>query len=145
MASNLHDVTEEVPLVAGGADVSVEDVGSIAGKLHAAAFSGDTEEVGLLIADCAEVPSANTSGATPLHMAALTGHCAVLRILLDAGASASDDSDLDRLTPLMLACIFGHEEVAQQLVDAGVSVRCSNRINGFTALHHAALEGYPKP
>ena len=146
MASNLHDVTEEVPMVAGGADVSADDVGSIASKLNAAAGSGETAEVLRLIADGADVSAANENGLTPLHMAAAKSHFAVLRILLDARASASDDGDLGGdLTPLMMACIFGNEEAAQQLVDAGVSVRCSAKLNGFTALHHAAYEGYPKP
>ena len=144
MASNVHDVTEEVPLVAGGADVSADDVGSIASKLNAAAASGKTKEVLRLIADGADVTAAKENGLTPLHMAAANGHFAVLQILLDARASASDDGDQSGdLTPLMLACIFGNEEAAQQLVDAGVSVRCSNEINGSTALHYAAHEGFP--
>ena len=149
MQGTFSGQNEEVPLIAEGADKSVEDAGSMAIKLHAAASSGEIEEVSRLIADGADV-SASVSVAgeveqffmTPLHAAALGGNAEVVKALLDAGASVVVEENTDGTalrwnhTPLHFACLSGNEEVAKILVDSGMSVRCSNRIDGFTALHY---------
>jgi ankyrin repeat protein len=54
-----------------------------------AAYHGNLEIAGLLIAGKADVNGKNRDGSRPLHAAAFTGHSAVLELLLSKGADAA--------------------------------------------------------
>lgn len=86
------------------------------------------------------ITSAKTkSGCTPLHLAAEGGHGDVVQVLLQAGASASEEN-ADGYTPIHLAAVHGHVSVLQALNNA-VSWRIVSKKLGITALHIAASKG----
>jgi ankyrin repeat protein len=66
-----------------------------------AAYHGNVEIAGLLIAAGADVNGKNEDGSRPLHAAAFTGHSAVLGLLLKQGAVASA-KNADDETPLQM-------------------------------------------
>ncbi|XP_068094527.1 serine/threonine-protein phosphatase 6 regulatory ankyrin repeat subunit B-like [Hyperolius riggenbachi] len=77
-----------------------------------------------------------TSDSTPLHLAAAGGHAEVVRVLLETGASASDE-DVEGMSPIHLAAKNGHINVLEAL-KGSVSFRITSTKTGFTALHIAA-------
>uniref|UniRef100_T1JXK5 Ion transport domain-containing protein n=1 Tax=Tetranychus urticae TaxID=32264 RepID=T1JXK5_TETUR len=79
------------------------------------------------------------TGSTALHMAAEGGHTKVVRLLLQAGAKASDEN-LEGMTPLHLGAKQGHLRVLHALKGA-VDWKICSRKTGFTALHVAAANG----
>ncbi|KAM5357706.1 hypothetical protein ACJZ2D_015991 [Fusarium nematophilum] len=79
-------------------------------------------------------------GRTPLQWAALRGHEAVARLLLEAGADKEAKDDDDR-TPLHWAAENRHEAVARLLLEKGANKEPKNN-NGQTPLHLAAVCGH---
>jgi len=76
---------------------------------------------------------------TPLHVAATTGHAAVVRLLADNGASV-DQVDVYGSTPLHLAVVGGRLDAARALIDARCDVNAFDN-DGWTAVHLAAELG----
>ena len=78
------------------------------------------------------------AGWTPLHAAAEAGHDAIVRLLLDHGASVSAVTDTCYL-PLHLAASGGHLASASHLVEAGspLDELTSAGLHG-APLHYAA-------
>nr|WP_237398587.1 ankyrin repeat domain-containing protein [Wolbachia endosymbiont of Diaphorina citri] len=103
-----------------------------------AAQNGHTEVVELLInTRKVDVNTANKDNFTPLYLAALYGHKAVVKLLLSNGAKVNDCST-DR-DPLSVAVNNGHKEIVELLLSAeGVNVNIGNRF-GNTPLHVAAI------
>nr|XP_033785571.1 serine/threonine-protein phosphatase 6 regulatory ankyrin repeat subunit A-like [Geotrypetes seraphini] len=81
-------------------------------------------------------PRNKTNDSTPLHLAASGGHAEVVKILLEAGASASDENG-EGMTAIHLAAKNGHINVLESLKN-NVSFRIASSKTGFTALHVAA-------
>ncbi|KAJ9444972.1 hypothetical protein DIPPA_22037 [Diplonema papillatum] len=82
-----------------------------------------------------EGPTACSSGATPLFAASGSGHTAVVRRLLAAGAGVegrlpTTDRGNPGLTALLQACRNGHADVASILLRAGAD---ANAVDGNTA------------
>ncbi len=65
----------------------------------------------------AGVNVANSSGDTPLTVAAAKGHIRIVEMLLARGAEINPDGGQ---SPLMLAAKYGHVNVVRALLDAGV-------------------------
>jgi len=85
---------------------------------------------------------ANEEGNTALHMAAMAGNEAVVKLILDQGSALQSNAlDSDNTTPLMLACANGHLNIAHLLVKSGANMFLTDRL-GWSALHHAASGGY---
>ncbi|GBP60449.1 NF-kappa-B inhibitor cactus [Eumeta japonica] len=87
-------------------------------QLHIAAVHGCEKSVGTLVRVCPDqewynIP--NDYGQTALHLAALSGHAVVTRMLVLAGASINI-RDLGGETPLHLAATAGHNECLQALL-----------------------------
>ncbi|PAA54089.1 hypothetical protein BOX15_Mlig025367g1 [Macrostomum lignano] len=80
-----------------------------------------------------------TNGCTALHLAAQEGHERVVKLLVEAGASPSDEN-IDGMTPLHLAAQNGHSKVLQALKEK-VDLRIASRKSGLTPLHIAAHAG----
>ena len=104
--------------------------------LSLAAIRGNEGAVRRLIERKVDVPK---SGLTPLHHAALGGHVAVMRLLLERGSSP-DALGPRGNTPLMLAAHSGNAKAVQLLLEAGAQPRLKNHI-GKDALGLAQLHG----
>ncbi|XP_063777272.1 serine/threonine-protein phosphatase 6 regulatory ankyrin repeat subunit B-like isoform X2 [Pseudophryne corroboree] len=80
-----------------------------------------------------------TTDSTPLHLAAAGGHAEVVKVLLETGASASDE-DGEGMSAIHLAAKNGHINVLDVL-KGSVSFHITSTKTGFTALHVAAQFG----
>jgi ankyrin repeat protein len=82
-------------------------------------------------------------GATPLYVAALEGHVAVVTLLLDNGAAIEAKAE-DGGTPLAIAAQQGNLEVVRLLLEKGAVVDAKDN-NGVTPLARAAQswDGFP--
>lgn len=79
------------------------------------------------------------TGSTTLHLASEGGHASIVKLLLSAGAKASDENAAGE-TALHLAAKHGHVKVLHTIKTAVDWKICSRR-NGLTALHVAASSG----
>ncbi|XP_067887441.1 transient receptor potential cation channel, subfamily N, member 1 isoform X5 [Heterodontus francisci] len=80
-----------------------------------------------------------TKDSTPLHLAAAGGHAEVVKVLLEAGASAIDEN-AEGMNAIHLAAKNGHINVLEALKGT-VSFKITSTKTGFTALHVAAHFG----
>ncbi|XP_053348677.1 transient receptor potential cation channel, subfamily N, member 1 [Clarias gariepinus] len=76
------------------------------------------------------------NGSCPLHLAAAGGHTEVVKVLLEAGASAKEE-DSDGMTAAHLAAQNGHTDILEVL-KAKVCLNITSSKTGLTALHVAA-------
>jgi ankyrin repeat protein len=74
-------------------------------------------------------------GSAPLHYAAYSGHLAIVKMLLDAGANV-EPTDKDSSTPLHDCCERGHAEIAEVLLHARANPLSIGRF-GDTPLHRS--------
>jgi ankyrin repeat protein len=81
-----------------------------------------------------------TTGFSPLHIAALTGDAQFARALLNAGAQPNTGNKLGG-TPLHVAAQGGHPQIVQLLVDSGADLS-AKASEGTTALELAAEKGH---
>ncbi|KAK7139556.1 hypothetical protein R3I93_016630 [Phoxinus phoxinus] len=79
------------------------------------------------------------NGVCPLHLAAAGGHTEVLKVLLEAGASVTEE-DLEGMTAIHLAAKNGHTHILEAL-KGSVSMKIQSSKTGLTALHVAARFG----
>lgn len=108
--------------------------------IHDAARDGDAERVKTLLTSDPKLIEARTEdGNTPLHLAALEGHAAVARVLLEHGAQVNARG-LRQETPLHMAMYYGHREVAELLLDKRAEPNLQSA-TGETPLHVAARKG----
>jgi ankyrin repeat protein len=116
--------------------------------LHAAAETGQEQAIEVLLAAGADVnavayhPACDSSlEQTPLHLATLGRHAAVVQQPLAAGAVA-DAADIDALIPLHIAAAAGDSHLVKLLLNAGAWVDVASYDRG-RPLCIAAEEGYP--
>jgi uncharacterized protein len=131
----------------------MEDLGS---DLNGAAQKGSLKEVEELLRKGARIGWKNPFGETALYKASESGHAAVVRALLAAGADCNTrrlktaeltlKGDKDAIsifgeTPLIAAAQSGHTDVVELLIDAGADLNAT-RDDGCTALILAANFGH---
>lgn len=106
-----------------------------------AARNGDLERVELMLRDKPDlVFRRGLEGVTPLFLAAVGGHKAVVELLL-ANKAEVDAKHSTGLTPLHIAADRGHRDVAELLLANGADVNARDNY-GLTPLHFAAAGGY---
>jgi uncharacterized protein len=127
-------------LLAGGVSATaVDSVGSL--PLHLAAYRSTADVTRLLLAataaagiDAVRVRVADLSGYTPLLCAVSTGNTAVVRELLQQGAtSILKMPSRGGRTPLMAA--VSHTAVLKLLLEAGADATAVSQRSGNSALH----------
>ena len=128
-------------LLEGGADVNAPQVDG-ATALHWAVYRGDLETASRLVQARARVDAVNRVGVTPLAMAALYGHPALVNLLLD-GADASATAPNGE-TMLMLAARSGNPEIIRRLLRAGVDPSAAEPVRQTTALMWAVEQRHPE-
>ncbi len=113
---------------------------AMAGEIHDAAAGGDLAAVKALIQANSELlTEVDTTGATPLHSAAMEGHREVAAFLLDQGADINA-AKTNGARPLHSAAYGGHEAAVKLLLDRGADVNALTTRQG-TVLHSAGAGG----
>jgi thioredoxin 1 len=84
------------------------------------------------------------SGGTALQLAALGGHAACVRLLLDAGASPDEMTPDVPAPPAVLALKDDRLEILRLLLDAGIRPDSTVGTAGETLLHLAAKANQPR-
>jgi ankyrin repeat protein len=111
------------------------------GEMHDAAKSGDVEKVkALLKKNPALASSKDTTGTTPLHLAAGYGHKEVAELLLAHKARVNAKAN-EGDTPLHLAAFHGHTDVAELLLAGKAKVNAKDKA-GLTPLHWASRNAH---
>ena len=110
--------------------------------VHAAAKSGDTDEVAALLSmDNRLTRTFDADGWSPLHLAAHYGHADVVSLLLHNNAPVDLRSAKQMANTALHAALAGRRaEVVPILLDAGADVNARQH-GGWTALHAAAANG----
>ena len=118
-ASNGHGLVCRI-LLENGADSEARDqVGQTA--LHDASLRGFDEAVHFLLRGGAKVGAIDEkTDSTALHLAAMGGHCNIVRTLIEQGADV-DMPDMFGSTALIGALVEGHEAVSSVLLDSGAN------------------------
>ncbi|XP_074641301.1 uncharacterized protein LOC141899048 [Tubulanus polymorphus] len=80
-----------------------------------------------------------TNDSLALHLAAGGGHKEVVRVLLEAGASATDEN-ADGMTAIHLAAKYGHVSI-MDVLKSHIALKITSKKTGLTALHVAAHYG----
>jgi ankyrin repeat protein len=115
-------------------DISCRDILS-------AVRDGDMAKIQALLKDKPELVSrGDKSGCTPLHVAAITGHKEVAKLLLAKGAKVNTKCDRGN-TPLHWAAQEGYAEIVALLLAQGADVNSTND-RDWTPLHSAADGGH---
>jgi len=105
---------------------------NLASSLMQAAWSGQAAAVrSALASGRVDVDVENNDGTTPLFMASLAGHEAVVDILVAASADVNKAS-AEGETPMIVASKYGFTAVAIQLIEAGGDVNAED-VSGRTA------------
>lgn len=127
-------------LLAEGADPNAAHGDGMTG-LHWAAFNGDVETAGLLVASGAAMDARTRLGAhRPLHVAAKEGHGDVVALLLKAGADVSPLTTTGA-APLHFAAASGDLPSVSALLGSGATVDVHEPEWGQTPLIFAAARG----
>lgn len=105
---------------------------------------GKAQEVKALLDAGADPNAWNSSGETPLHIAARGDHVDVAQLLIDFGANPKlGKRDDAKAMPLDDAVNFGKVPMAEFLTRNG-GYAPGNTVNGWTLLHRAAEKGNPR-
>jgi ankyrin repeat protein len=111
-------------------------------RLFEAVRIGDSVRIKKLLEQRAPVNAQDESGDTPLHVATLEGHAAVVELLLNAGAHVNGRAGTG-LTALHVAVFWNDQgDVTEALLRAGADVNAQD-VHGHTPLHLAAERGRP--
>ena len=103
-----------------------------------AAQRGDAEAVRSLLAEGADVNTAQGDGMTALHWAAERGRAEVADLLISASADVEATTRIGSYTALHVASRGGHAPIVMRLLEAGADPNAVTTNSGATPLHLAA-------
>jgi ankyrin repeat protein len=116
------------------------DTKTIDTRLADAAEEGNRDAVRTLIAQKADVNSAQGDGTTALHWAAYNDDVEMAKLLVAAGASVKATTRVDSLTALFMAAKNGSAPMIEVLIKAGADADFADE-HGTTPLMLAAASG----
>ena len=99
------------------------------------------EEVNFVSSHVCSFRTGSKLGISPLMLAAMNGHTAAVKLLLDMGSDINAQIETNRNTALTLACFQGRHEVVSLLVERKANVEHRAK-TGLTPLMEAASGGY---
>ena len=105
--------------------------------LHSACWRGKHEVVCLLLRNGADIDPYSAAGSTPLCLAAMRGHVAIAKSLLNAGANVNGRGEEGDSSPLHLACTRNDIEMVEALLQRDPEVDPSSH----TQLEAASIYG----
>ena len=108
---------------------------------HLAAYFGLTGVITALLKNKHDPDVKDTYDQTPLLWAAIQGHEAVVKLLLEKGAELESKDNINGRTPLSWAAIQGHEAVVKLLLEKGAQLESKDDF-GQTPLSWAAENGH---
>lgn len=114
--------------------------GSFASELIEATRAGDADRVTRLLTDRPDLNEATGDGLTAVHLAAQSGHRAILEALLNAGAEVDPTTRIGSYTPLHIASSQADSAIVRLLLKAGADAKSTTTNSHVTALHLAAQE-----
>jgi ankyrin repeat protein len=109
--------------------------------LHMASYYGLEKSVESLLAGNWKINEQDSYGRTPLSLAALYGHAAVVKLLLEKGVDVESKDPTWGQTPISLAAEKGHAAVVKLLLEKGADLDSKDR-NSWTPLSWAARNGH---
>ncbi|CDI86295.1 ankyrin repeat-containing protein, conserved, putative [Eimeria praecox] len=105
--------------------------------LHFAASNNKTRLCRQMLAAGAEVEALNIEGATPLHLACVSGALDTVKLLVERGADINAPT-LAGETPLLLAGYWLRGDILSWLLQKGANPKAVTRAEGLTVLHAVA-------
>lgn len=106
-------------------------------ELMKAVRKNDLARVKALVAQGVDVSEVDSSGDSPLIMAAYEGHTEIVECLLEAGADVTAVDPGMQATALHAAAYAGRTDAARLLIRYGIDIDKQGPRNGYTALHDA--------
>jgi hypothetical protein len=110
--------------------------------VHLAAYVGLTGVIMALLKNRHNPDVKDSWGRTPLSWAAIRGHEAVVKLLLEKGAELESKDNGSGRTPLSWAAEKGHETVVKLLLEKGAELESKDKDEGRTPLWWAAVRGH---
>lgn len=152
MATTVNDLLGEaaqtivLPMSAAGlqtltynANLTNASIVEMGKQLLAASRDGLADEVATLLARSAPMTT-DWLGTSPLHLAAINGHCSTAEVLMRSGCSRDARTKVDK-TPLHQAATEGHADMVELLIKSGAEVDSKDMLR-MTPLHWAVERGH---
>lgn len=109
--------------------------------LYAAVQLGDIDRVTALL-DHGDTVDQMVEDLTLLHVAALQGHVAIAKVLIEKGAHINNAENVNRETPLHCAAGKGHVELVNFLIASDALTDVYDK-NGYTPADKARAHNHP--
>lgn len=139
-------------LLADGAKPDIKDVNGESALFVCCrnGWSGHLEIIKILLDAGADInQNSNTTGCTPLYLAARNGHIDIVKELIRRGADVNLPNN-DGMTPIRSAVYHGHVNVMKELIAAGAVITGDAFIDAIkngqpASLKYLLRQGYPIP
>jgi len=125
--NNLQEI-KELALNYGNEAIKCNHEQAELAPIHIAAGLGNTEIVSFFLnSPINEDPGLRrVNNFTPLHAAAMEGHTAVVKLLVEKGANVNEQTDPQKYAPVHSASFGGHLETIKLLVANGANLELKN-------------------
>lgn len=106
--------------------------------LHKAIIKGNLEGLEAALKSGIDPNARNRLSQSALEIATEKGNVEVVKLLIDAGADATAESDSIQNKPLILAATFGYVEIASVLIENGARLEQRDKLFGVTPVYAAS-------